>query len=477
MESVSYIAKTSGIKLKDKVGYAMGDVASLLVFGIVTSLLQKFYTDVLFIAPASIMALFTVARIWDAINDPIWGRVVDTRRVGKHGRYRPWLVWLSVPLAISAVLMVVKIPGLTTTGYFIYACITYTLFGMLYTGTNIPYGSLASVVTSDEKERSSLSVFRSVGSTLGAMPAIVLASLCYDTVQRDGEIIKTMSAQKILIGAIVLSVLSIGAYYLCFRWSKERVPSAPAPERKKGETMRIIKMLFKSRAFVSLCLASMMLLAAQMFTQSYYTYLFDYYFNAPGLYTLVMVCQYLPVAVIMFFVGKLVRKVGRKEICALGMLLAGVANLALYLTHTTNPYIFLFVCFLSGVGTTFFFLQVWALATDTIDYNEVRSGFREDATSYAFYSFTRKLGQAVAAILANAALIWIAYDATLQAQTPATLEGMFSLSVLIPAALYIIMFVILWFFYPINKKALAQLQIDKEQALKQRFDELEHSKV
>ena len=165
----SNISRTSGIKAKDKIGYLMGDFGSLCVFGLVQSVLQRYYTDILQINIVSIMTMMIVARIWDAINDPIWGRIIDSAQPKADGRYRRWIKIFAIPVAVSAVLMFVKIPGLTQGQYLAYAYVTYILFGMLYTCINIPYGSLAQVVTSSDKERSSLSVFRSVGSTFGAM--------------------------------------------------------------------------------------------------------------------------------------------------------------------------------------------------------------------------------------------------------------------------------------------------------------------
>lgn len=305
----SYIAKTSGIKAKDKLGYAMGDVASLLCFGLVQSVLQKYYTDVLGLGVTSIMIMFIFARVWDAINDPIWGRIVDGTKPRPDGRYRRWLKIFALPTAVSAVLMFVKIPGLSQSGYFVYATITYVLFGMLYTCINIPYGSLAQVITSDERERSSLSVFRSIGSTLGAMPAMLLISFCY---VKTAEGTSVMSYGKILTGVCVIAALSVAAYFLCYSWTRERVVSAPAPKKEKGETLRVIKLLFKSRPYMVVCLVGMLFLAAQMFSQSYYTYLFNYYFNAPSLSMMPTVCQYLPVAVIMLFAGKLGARYGKK---------------------------------------------------------------------------------------------------------------------------------------------------------------------
>ena len=461
----SYISRTSGIGAKDKIGYAMGDFASVLVFGLVQSVLQKYYTDVLGISVVSIMVMFIVARIWDAINDPLWGRIIDGARVWPDGRYRHWLKVFAVPVALSAILMFVKIPGLTEKGYLIYAYVTYILFGMLYTCINIPYGSLAQVITSDEKERTSLSVFRSIGSTFGAMPAMLLISLCYVKLA-DGR--SVMSYRKILTGVIVIAVLSVLGFLLTYSWSKERVETRPSP-KAKGETARVVRILLRSRPFMAVCVASMLFLAAQMFGQSYYTYLFNYYFNAPGLSMMPTVCQYLPVAVIMFFAARMGNRFGRRDVCAYGMLLAGAFNLILFVMGTRNVWLYLLVCLMSGIGGAFMFLLVWALANDAIDYNEVTYGIHDEATSYAAYSFMRKLGQTVAAVLVNMALLRIGYtDNVLNAAniTDSTLSRMYADSVLIPAVLYLLVFVLLRFVYPLSKQRIAELQVKKEETLR-----------
>lgn len=453
----TYISRTSGIGTKDKIGYMMGDFGSLLVFGLVQSVLQKYYTDILGIGVVSIMLMFIVARIWDAVNDPIWGRIVDSRPVNKDGRYRRWLKSLAVPTALTAILMFVKIPGLSKTGYLVYAYVTYILFGMIYTGINIPYGSLAQVITSDDKERSSLSVFRSIGSTFGAMPAMILISMCY---VKDASGRNVMSYEKIIIGVVVISALSVLAYLLCHRWTTERVVTEPAPA-EKGKTLKVIKTLLKSRPYMAVCFVGMLFLAAQMFSQSYYTYLFPYYFNAPGLSMLPTVCQYLPVAVIMFFAGKLGNRFGRRDVCAWGMLAAGVCNLILFVMNTQSVWAFLAVCLISGIGNAFIFLLVWAIATDAIDYNELTYGLHDEATSYAFFTFMRKLGQTVAAILVNLALLRIGYsDNVLNAAniTGSTLRTMYAESVLIPAVLYILIFFILRFVYPLGKEKIDEMR-------------------
>ena len=463
----TYIARTSGIQMKDKIGYAMGDLASCLVFGLTQSVLNKYYTDVLEISVLSVMIMTIVARIWDAVNDPIWGRLIDGAKPKKDGRYRPWIRIFAVPVAVAAVLMFLDVRGFSAGGRLAWIYLTYIFFGMLYTCINIPYGSLAQVITSDDKERSALSVFRSIGSTFGAMPAMVLASICYVKLA-DGT--KQMSQNKVFTGAIVIAVLSVLAYLLCYKWSKERVESQPAP-RQKGETMRVIKILLKSRPFMAVSLASMLFLAAQMFGQGYNSYLFHHYFGQPGLTMLPTVFQYLPVAVIMFIASRMGNKYGRREVCSYGILLAAAFYLILFvlaLFGVTNVWLYLAACLMSGIGTAFIFLLIWAMATDAIDYNKVTYGLNDEATSYAFYSFMRKLGQTVATILINVPLLKIGYNGSelkTEGLSAEALKSMYNSSVMIPAVLFLLVFLILRFVYPLGKKQIVELQDKKNEVL------------
>ena len=462
-----YIASTSGIKAKDKIGYAMGDLASCLVFGLTQSVMNKYYTDGLGIAVSSVMIMTIIARIWDAINDPIWGRLIDGAKPKADGRYRRWIRIFALPVALSAVLMFVGNPAWADSTKLAYIYVTYILFGMLYTCINIPYGSLAQVITSDDKERSSLSVFRSIGSVFGAMPAMVLASVMYTKISDTESVV---DPNKVLIGTAAIGVLSVLAYVLCYRWTKERVVSQPAP-REKGQTMKVIKVLLKSRPFMAVSLASMLFLAAQMFGQGYNTYLFHNYFNKPGFTMLPTVFQYLPVAIVMFFATRLSNKLGRREVCAWGVFLAAVFYIVLFvlaLFGITSIWLYLAACLASGVGTAFIFLLIWALATDAIDYNKVTFGLNDEATSYAFYSFMRKLGQTVATILINVPLLRIGYSGSklnTEGLTDEALQSMYNSSVMIPAILFLLVFVFLRFVYPLSKERIAELQKAKDEML------------
>ena len=141
------------------------------------------------------------------------------------------------------------------------------------------------------------------------------------------------------------------------------------------------------------------------------------------------------------------------------MLFSGIAYLVLWVMKTTNVWVFLGFCFLSGLGMTFLVLEVWALVTDVIDYQERLSGQREEGTSYAFFSFTRKLGQTLAGVLGTQMLVWIGYDA--KAVTAEAVTRMYSLSTILPGAMCLVMALSLGIFYPLGKKRLAELFPEK----------------
>lgn len=515
-----YISRTSGLKNKDYIGYALGDFAGCLCFATVTTLLQKYYTDILGLSPLFIMIMFIAARVWDAINDPIMGRIVDVRKPKKDGRYRVWMKYVAIPLAIATILMFLPWNNLAASmgqvGIAIYATVTYILFGMIYTMHQIPYGSLASVVTTDDKERNKLSVFRSVGAALGSVPVLLVTFIWgknvvpaagtetvaftdaqlkeadivaqLQAVYADGKVPVNSLGQQlgenarvltqvqylpIIIGVAVSALVAAGLLILAYRWNKERVQSVKRDDapKQRGETFSIVSSLIKNRSFLGVCLVGLLLLAGQMFTQSYYTYLFNDLFAANWMNMVSMVCTYAPMAVLMIFAGKLVRKFGKKEICGVGAALAAVANLALFFLQSVIvkvPVLFLVFCLISGVGLSIITLEIWAIATDAIDDVEVKTGKRNDGTSYSVFMFFRKLGQVVAAVAVNAALLAMNYRTGQgQVQTAETLDTMYKMATIIPAVMFGAMAVVLFLVYGLNRKKTAELQQKKEEMLAQ----------
>lgn len=449
--------QTHGIKFKDKFGYALGDMGGLFTFSLIAAFLNMFYTDVLGISAGKITVLMIVARVWDAINDPMWGSFVDSRKPTRFGRFRPYILWASFPMAVAAFLMFFKVPGLSENQYLIYAYITYIFYGMMYTGVNIPYGSLASTITDDEIERSSLSMWRSIGAGFGGLPAQILLPLVVysEIATADGSTVKVLDPTKLSIAVGILAALSVFVFLSHFKLTTERVQLPPTQKQGDFNVLKTVKVLLRNKPFIVLCIISMLLICFQMYTQTIYNYLFKSYYEKPGLYSVVTICTYLPMAMFLPVMGKLVRRFGKKEICGVGLAFSAVVNILMYLAGFTsiaqNPMIFLVLLFFSGAGQTFLVLEVWALVMDVIDYQEFLSGRREEGTSYSFYSFTRKLGQTIAGAGASAALGLIGYNGKLAVQPTEVLPKLYTLATLVPAIILIIMFVLTAFCYKLSK--------------------------
>ena len=212
----------------------------------------------------------------------------------------------------------------------------------------------------------------------------------------------------------------------------------------------------------------MLLIAFQMYYQTAFNYLFKDYFAKPGLYAVVTVCTYGPMAIFLPFMGKLIRKFGKKELCAFGLFFAAIVNALLFILRGTalahNPYIFLAFTFFSGMGQTFLVLEVWALVMDVIDYHELRTHRREEGTSYSLYSFTRKLGQTLAGAGVPILLAAIGYDTDRVGlgQSEEVLNKLYDISTLVPAITLLVMAVLLAFGYSLSKKKLVTIHEELE---------------
>ena len=217
------------LSVSEKVGYGLGDTASNLYWKTFEFFLMYFYTDVFGISAKSAGAMMLVTRIWDAINDPFVGYIADRTKTS-WGRFRPYLVWMCVPFAITGILTFYT-PDLSPTGKLIYAYITYTLVMMAYTAINIPYGALMGVISPDSLERTSVSTYRFVLAFLGG---IVVQYFTLDLVGIFGgtetTIVDGVSKEVVVDERsgffwtmVVFSVAAVVLFLITFATTKERV--------------------------------------------------------------------------------------------------------------------------------------------------------------------------------------------------------------------------------------------------------------
>ena len=438
--------------MRDKIGYLMGDFGNDFFFMLVSSYLMVFYTDIFHISAAAVGGLFMFARIWDAFADVTWGRFVDTRPASKHGKFKPWIFRMSFPLVISGVLMFVKIPGMSDGFYLAWAFVTYIVWGTLYSTVNIPYGSMASVITDNPVERTTLSTWRSAGAMLASLIINAGAPLI---IMVDNQ----LDANRMFMAACVFGVLSICCYMTCYKLSTERI-AAPEQSKEKSNMKVTVKGLMKNKPLLWILAASLIFMVNTMLMGTVNVYLFKDYFQSAVALSAFGFAQTAASFLAMPLVKPLVAKFGKKEVASVGMTLAAIMYFALFFMKDLTGMQFVLVAAVGMFGFGFFNMVVWAFVTDVIDYHELLTGLREDGTVYSIYSFARKIGQAIAGGIGGVAISAVGYNAAASAQSQSTLDGIHTLGTLVPAIIYVVILLILVFLYPLNKKRTDAMVIE-----------------
>ena len=439
--------------LRDKMGYLLGDFGNDFSFMLVSGYLMVFYTDVFGISAAAVGTLFLIARFWDAVTDVLWGRFIDSRPTTPQGKFKPWIFRMSIPLVITTVLLFTYIPGLPNGFYLAYAYVTYMLWAALYGTVNIPYGSMASVISGDSTHRSSLSGWR----TMGGMSANLVIGVVVPLVVFVNN---DISSSRILMLAVIFGILAFACYMGCVRLSTERIKH---PEKQPGEKMNFFQTLKgfgKNKPFIVLIISSLLFLLTQMLVMAINVYLFKDYFNNAAALSIFTVIQVGAVFLAMPTLTPLVKKFGKKELGATGMLVAGVFYFILFFIPNISLPVFFAINLLGLIGFAYFNLIIWAFVTDAIDYQEYLTGAREDGTVYSVYSFARKLGQAFAGGLTGYALAVIGYNSSVATQAQEVKDGIYTIATLFPAVTYTVVGLLLIFFYPLNKKRTKQLEVE-----------------
>lgn len=445
--------------MRDKIGYLLGDLANDFTFIFASTFLMKFYTDVLGIAPYVVGILFLVARCIDAFTDVGMGRILDTMTPGKGGRFRPWIKRMAIPLFVINILMYLYPAAYLPHGAKIaYIFITYIMWGSVcYTAANIPYGSMASVITNDPSERTSLSTYRSMGSMLAAGPiGIITPLLLFKNV--DGQSI--LIPERFTLVAVIYSTLALVAYFGCYHMCTERIQLPNKPVEKQQGFFSLVKALIKNRALLAIIGAAIAMLLCQLLGQSMLTYVFQDYFHNANLMIFAGLATALPMLVMAPVARKLSDRYGKKECSIVGCAVATLFYGLLFIIHTHNPVVYITLMLLGSIGMGFFNMVIWAFITDVIDYQEVQTGSRDDGTVYAIYSFARKLGQAISGGVGGFALSMVGYVSAsagqVVQQAESTLNGIYSISTLVPALGYLVVLLLLAFVYPLSKKAVEE---------------------
>lgn len=440
---------------RDKVGYMVGNVANDFTFIFASLFLTVFYTDVLGINAGLVGTMFLIARIVDAFTDTAMGRIADKTKATKNGKFKPWLLRACGPVALASFLMYQTfLSEAPMTLRVIYMFVTYLLWGSIcYTAINIPYGSMASVMSSEADHRAALSTFRGVGSLIPqVIVGVVMPMFLYTTLE-DGT--KIANAEAFPIVALVLSVLAATCYILCYFMCTERVKVTESAQSVSFKDT--LKALVSNRALIGLAIVYICYLGAQMLNQTINNYIFkDYFANTMGL-TIMNAAGIAPALILAPLAVPLTRKFGKKELGIFAAVSGATAFLLLFFMRTSNMWLYVVINIVGLLGFGLFNLIIWAFVSDVIDDQEVHTHVREDGTIYAVCSFARKLGQAIASALGGWSLAWIGYvEGSKTGQAQEVLNGIYTIATMVPAILYIIVGVTLVAVYPLGKKKVME---------------------
>lgn len=457
------LAQASDVKpaLSEKLGYGMGDTASNIVFQGVNILLLYFYTDVVGLSPATVGTIFVAVRIWDAFNDPLMGILAD-RTQTRHGKYRPYLLWMAVPFGLITFLTFAA-PSLSEPLKVAYAAVTYLLLMMIYTAINVPYSALMGVMTSDSEQRTILSSYRFIGAfTAGliiSMAARPLVSLFGGGQGTDGFDEALGFRLTFLLFASLATIL----FLVTFFTTRERLQP---PRNAESNVREDLGVLLQNRAWVIMAIAGVLTLSNVAVRGAVTFHFFKYFVGDDGTPIFLFLDKtsvFLTTGSIAFIFGLLFTSMLSKQFgkrnALVGLTVLNALTVMGFFFIPADAFLFMVVVNCLGsvlAGPTP--ALVWAMYADVADYGEWRSGRRSTALVFSAAMFAQKMGLTIGGAGAGWLLSMVGFVAN-QDQTPEALFGLQVIFSLVPGALALMNGLVL-LLYPIREETVRQMGVE-----------------
>ena len=435
---------------KDEWGYIFGDMAGSFVNLYVDAYFLTFCTYCLGIDATWMAGLFLFARLWDAINDPIIGSFPDRWHLGKSkDKFTPWIKLFMIPLALSGVLCFSKVPfeGVVLHAFVAFA---YVFFGMSYTGTSMPFGAMANVVTVDPVQRSKLSRARSVGGGLvGAVALGMVPVVCY----KDNQPIPG----RFTLLAVIFGICSITSYLLLCTLTKERVREEKS-EGEKFEFVKVLKMVLKNRPLIGVMIATIGSMLVITGSSQTYGYIYKEVYGNASLATVSMAMS-MPFMIIVFpLIPKMVNKFGKRDVILYTAALSFVFSVVRMFFYIRNVWVYTALNIMTLLGQTAFTMLIWALVSDCLDYSEWKTGFRSDGSMYSMYTFSRKIGSTIASSGLAFSLGLVGYvSGENVVQTAEAVKGIYYVCNAIPTLCYGLILIGIGLIFNLDKKKTDQM--------------------
>ena len=419
------------LTFKHKLGYSLGDAGGCMTFALMGSTFAMYCTDALKIDPALLAILLLIWNIWDFINDPLMGALMDksfAKSKNPKGKFRPWLL-RSAPLVCITFIALWSVPQFFD-GLSLLCC----LFGLkiLYEGTytmfNIPMGSLLSAMSNDDEERASLSSARGIGSGIGNMlPMVIMPQL----IKLYGQ----TNATGYAIGAVICGVIGFIMCFFHYKLTEERNIIDDTKEVQEVKILDILNVFRVNKPFLALCVHGLFICLMQYISNTLNNYIYSSVLGDLSLLSYGTALSAPFMVLIFVFGSKLAKKLELVKLIRYSLLIGSLLYVGLFALHMitdVNPWVHIIVSGVAmGIASVSIYLQ-WGLVGDAIDYNEEITNKRTEGSIYGTFNLSRRVGQTIGNSGALLLLSLIGYNPDSLIQTDMTITGLKTIGVLLP---------------------------------------------
>ncbi len=430
----------------EKFGYAAGDMASCLFFGIFMNYMAIFYTDVFGISAAALGTMLLIVRTWDWINDPIMGAIAD-RTNTPMGKFRPWILWMIVPYMVTGVLTFYT-PDLGSTAKLVYAYVTYTILMMVYTAINVPYGALMGVMTAKSEERTVLASFRFIGANVGIFTVTLLLPYLIKVIGQGDQKLGYFG------GVIVLALMAGALFFYTYKSSRERIRPV---EEKHGSLAREMRELLRNGPWLMIITISILTVMSQAVRACSVMHYFKYVVGREDLGTKLLLYNSVA-AVVAVLLSKWVSSMmgGKKRAyIILNLIFAGLLTWFYFIPREDFTMMLINQILMAFVAAPMMPL-FWAMIADTADYGAVKFGHRSTGIIFSAGTASQKIGWSIGPAVALWIMGYSGFVANVE-QSARTNHVLLLLMSLIPAA-FAVATAIATLFYKIDRKMEAELE-------------------
>ncbi|MFA5444139.1 MAG: MFS transporter [Bacteroidales bacterium] len=461
------------ITFREKLGYGFGDMASSMFWKIFGMYLLFFYTKVFGISPAAAGTMFLLTRIWDAVNDPIMGLLSD-RTQTRWGKYRPYLLWGGIPFALIGV-MTFFTPDWGENAKLAYAYVTYTLMMMIYTVVNVPYASLLGVMSPHPKDRNTLSSYRMFFAYVGSFITFMILQPLIDAFSSPGAAGEKISMEP---GAWTAAVAVIGAlcallFFLCFRWTKERVKAADE-SRNKASVGTDLKRLFTNGPWWILLASGVSALLFNSIRDGVALFYFTDYVTSTfrtAAFGWTVGTIYLLVGQASNMIGvalaaPVANRIGKKKTYLGAMVLATLLSCFFFMLRPDQILLIMAFQVVISACAGIIFPLLWSMYADIVDYQELKTGRRATGLILSSSSMSQKFGWAIGGAITGWLLAAFGYDADLAVQSQSAIQGVRLMMSFLPA-IGCVLAIIAIAMYPLGEKKVLEItaQLNERRAM------------